>query len=90
MAEQDRFPAELTCDNAGVANRAHDRAMPELLAKANRAILECQRLRREGLSLRLRAAVLASQLGQTIVQAQQVASEADGPSPTRDQGTSSP
>jgi hypothetical protein len=41
--------------------------MPELIAKANQAILEAQRLRREQRSLRLEANVLASRLGETIV-----------------------
>jgi hypothetical protein len=42
--------------------------MQELIARANQAILEAQWLRREGRSLRFEAAVLVSQLGQTIAQ----------------------
>jgi hypothetical protein len=41
--------------------------MPELIAKANQAILEAQWLRREQRSLRLEANTLASRLGETIV-----------------------
>jgi hypothetical protein len=42
--------------------------MPELIAKANQAILEAQYLRREGRSLRYEASVLATRLGETILQ----------------------
>lgn len=49
--------------------------MQELIAKANQAILESQYLRREGRSLRLEASVLASQLGQTILQAHRVGAD---------------
>jgi len=38
--------------------------MPELIAKANQAILEAQFLRREGRSLRFEASVLASRISQ--------------------------
>jgi hypothetical protein len=50
--------------------------MPELIAKANQAILEAQCLRREGRSLRIEASVLASQLGQTILQSRRIEEEA--------------
>jgi hypothetical protein len=49
--------------------------MPELIAKANQAILEAQLLRKEGRSLRLEAAVRASQLGETILQSHRVERE---------------
>ena len=49
--------------------------MPELIAKANQAILEAQCLRREGRSLRFEASVLASRLGQTIQQSRHVEEE---------------
>ena len=52
--------------------------MPELIAKANEAILEAQCLRREGRSLRFEASVLASQLGQTILLSQRVEKESAG------------
>lgn len=51
------------------------RRMPELIAKANQAILEAQYLRREGRSLRFEASLLASQLGQTIQQSHHVERE---------------
>lgn len=44
--------------------------MPELIAKANQAILEAQWLRREHLSLRCEANVLAIRLGETIARSQ--------------------
>ena len=43
--------------------------MPHLLAKANEALLEAQWLRREGRALRLEAAMLANELGETILRA---------------------
>ena len=49
--------------------------MPELMAKANEAILEAQILRREGRSLRLEASALASRLGQTVIQSQRTEEE---------------
>jgi hypothetical protein len=52
--------------------------MPELIAKANQAILEAQFLRREGRSLRFEASVLASQLGQTILLSQRVEKDSAG------------
>lgn len=64
--------------------------MPELIAKANQAILEAQWLRREGRSLRIEASVLASQLGQTIVQSQQVENEAAGLKASLDRAFSKP
>jgi hypothetical protein len=42
--------------------------MQELISKANEAILESQCLRREGRSLRIEASMLASRLGQTVLQ----------------------
>lgn len=41
--------------------------MPELITKANEAILESHYLRREGRSLRLEATVLARELGRTVI-----------------------
>ena len=52
--------------------------MHELIAKANQVILESQYLRREQRSLRFEASVLASRLGQTIVQFQHTEEEAAG------------
>ena len=52
--------------------------MPELIAKANQAILEAQFLRREGRSLRFEASVLASQLGQTILLSRRVEKDSAG------------
>ncbi|HUN96142.1 MAG TPA: hypothetical protein VMU69_07880 [Bradyrhizobium sp.] len=46
--------------------------MQELISKANKAILEAQWLRQEGRALRLEASVLASRLGETIQQSQQL------------------
>ena len=43
------------------------RPMEELVARANQTILETHRLRQEGRSLRLEAAVLAGKLGETIM-----------------------
>jgi hypothetical protein len=43
--------------------------MPHLLARANEVLLEAQWLRREGRALRLEAAMLASELGETILRA---------------------
>jgi len=40
--------------------------MQELIAKANRAMLESQYLRRKGRSLRFEACVLANELSKTI------------------------
>ena len=42
--------------------------MEELIEKANRAMLETQWLRNEGRSLRVIAAVRASELGQTLLE----------------------
>lgn len=49
--------------------------MPELIAQANQAILEAQYLRREGRLLRYEASLLASRLGQTVVQSQRTEKE---------------
>jgi hypothetical protein len=49
--------------------------MPELIAKANQAILEAQSLRREGRSLRFEASMRARRLGQTIQQSRRVEHE---------------
>jgi hypothetical protein len=49
--------------------------MPDLIAKANQAILESRCLQRERRSLRSEASMLASQLGRTIVQSQQTIEE---------------
>jgi hypothetical protein len=64
--------------------------MPELIAKANQAILEAQCLRREGRSLRFEAAVLASQLGQTIQMSQRVEKESAALKASLDQAFSRP
>ena len=56
-----------TYDSAKTANPAHDEQMPELIAKANQAILEARWLRRQGRALRSEAAVLVSELGARIV-----------------------
>jgi hypothetical protein len=82
--------AGLTCDNARPWNHAHDRLMPELIAKANQAILEAQSLRRERRSLRLQASVLARQLGQTIVQSQRTERESVRLKISLDQALSDP
>jgi hypothetical protein len=68
----------------------HDRQMPELIAKANQAILEAQFLRKEGRSLRHEASVLASQLGQTIVQFHDVKREAASLKASLDRAFSKP
>ena len=73
-ATQISSPA-LTQDKARAANRLHRTRMQELIAKANQVILEAQLLRREQRLLRYQASVLASQLGQTIVQAHRVESQ---------------
>jgi hypothetical protein len=44
--------------------------MPELIAKANEAILEAQWLRRERRLLRFEASVLVSRLGATVLRSQ--------------------
>jgi len=49
--------------------------MPELIAKANQVIMETRWLRREGRSLRFEAAVLASELGATIIRSQMAQNE---------------
>jgi hypothetical protein len=49
--------------------------MPELIAKANQAILESHYLRRERRSLRLEATVLASQLGETVLRSRRAERE---------------
>ena len=64
--------------------------MPELIAKANEAILEAQCLRREGRSLRFEASVLASQLGQTILLVHHVEKESAGLRSSLDQAFSKP
>ena len=64
--------------------------MPELIAKANQAILEAQWLRREGRSLRYEASVLASQLGQTIQQSHRVEQDSAGLKTSLDQVFSKP
>ena len=68
----------------------HDAAMPELIAKANQVILESQFLRREGRSLRFEAAVLASELGQTIVRSQRTGMESSSLKDSLDQAFSDP
>ena len=68
----------------------HDRRMRELIAKANQAILEAQFLRKEGRSLRYEASVLASQLGQTIVQSHDVEREAASLKASLDRAFSKP
>jgi hypothetical protein len=47
--------------------------MPHLLARANEAVLETQRLRHEGRALRMEAAIRASELGETILRATRAA-----------------
>ena len=64
--------------------------MPELIAKANQAILEAQCLRREGRSLRFEASVLASQLGQTIQMSQRVEKDSADLKTSLDQAFSKP
>ncbi len=64
--------------------------MPELIAKANQAILEAQCLRRERRSLRFEASVLASQLGQTIQQSRHVEEEYAGLKVSLDRAFSKP
>jgi hypothetical protein len=64
--------------------------MPELIAKANQAILEAQYLRREGRSLRFEASILASRLGRTIVQTRDVESNAANLKTSLDQAFSKP
>ena len=64
--------------------------MPELIAKANQAILEAQCLRREGRSLRFEASVLASRLGQTVQLSQRVEQESTGLKISLDQAFSKP
>jgi hypothetical protein len=46
--------------------------MQELISKANQAILEAQWLRQEGRALRFEASVLASQLGETVLQSRRL------------------
>jgi hypothetical protein len=75
IAGSESTGVELTWDKAHASNRLHDRAMPELIAQANQAILEAQYLRREGRLLRYEASLLASQLGQTVVQSQRTEKE---------------
>lgn len=62
--------AGLTCDSAQTANHLHDLSMRELLTRANQAIMESQRLRRERRSLRLEASALTNRIGHTTVQSQ--------------------
>jgi hypothetical protein len=64
--------------------------MPELIAKANQAILEAQWLRREGRSLRFEASVLARQLGQTVQQSRHVEQESAGLKTSLDRAFSKP
>ena len=64
--------------------------MPELIAKANQAILEAQYLRREGRSLRHEAFVLAGQLGLTILQSHRVERESADLKTSLDQAFSKP
>jgi hypothetical protein len=64
--------------------------MPELIAKANQAILESQHLRREGRSLRFEASVRASQLGQTILKSRDAKKEAAEIRASLDQAFSKP
>jgi hypothetical protein len=64
--------------------------MPELIAKANQAILQAQWLRREGRSLRLEAAVLASELGAAIIRSQEVEKERSLPRTRPEQSVSRP
>lgn len=52
--------------------------MVHLLARANEALLEAQRLRQEGRVLRLEAAIRASELGQTITRAHTSVNHATG------------
>jgi hypothetical protein len=61
-----------TYDNEKIPNRSYDSSMQELISKANQVILEAQWLRQEGRALRFEASVLASRLGETIVQSQRV------------------
>ena len=49
--------------------------MPELITRANQAILEAQWLRNKGRSLRFEASVLASELGETILRSRAPANE---------------
>jgi hypothetical protein len=64
--------------------------MPELIAKANQAILEALYLRRQGRSLRSEASLLANKLGQTIVQTQDVEKTAANLKSSLDQAFSKP
>ena len=64
--------------------------MPELIAKANQAILESHYLRRERRWLRFQAAALASQLGQIIVQSECTERESVGLKISLDQALSDP
>jgi hypothetical protein len=64
--------------------------MPELIAKANQAILEAQYLRREGRSLRYEATVLATRLGETILQSRRVEKQSGDLKASLDQAFSQP
>ena len=56
--------------------------MEELVARANRTILETHWLRQEGRSLRREAAVLAGKLGETIMRGYKAAEKTPGFLPT--------
>jgi hypothetical protein len=64
--------------------------MPELIAKANQAILEAQFLRREGRSLRFEASVLASRISQTILLSRRVEKDSAGLKTSLDRAFSKP